>query len=268
MFDYWQTQTSKPLFSDLLWSRPEQKSLAGKLGFIGGSKSAFASISFAEQAATETGIGSTKILAPDSLRSILKSLPNINFADSNTSGGFARAALPFWLALAAETDASLLTGDFGKNPETVSLINDYLLQVDSTKPIILTRDAVDLATNNLATVASQANMIAVLSFSQLQKLFRKVLYPVVLVHSIQVAKLVEALHKFTITYPLTLVVFHESQLHIAQAGQVVSTKFTKPTDIWQGKTAAQIATWAAWSPAKLFESTVTSVYNGTDRSEN
>jgi len=36
---YWQCQTpEQPLFPDIEWNKPEQRSRAGKLGIIGGSK--------------------------------------------------------------------------------------------------------------------------------------------------------------------------------------------------------------------------------------
>lgn len=260
MIDYWQTQTDKPLFDDLLWSKPEQKSLAGSLGIIGGSKSAFSSISFAEQAAKDCGVGETKILAPDALRPLLKSLTNANFADSNAGGGFAQSALPLWFATNSQTNATLIAGDLGKNPETTNLVNNFLTKADTQKPIIITRDAIDLCLDNPQTITSLVNVIAVMSFRQLQKLFRKILYPIVLVHTIQLAKLVEALHKFTITYPLTICVFHEGQMIIATDGQIISTPLTNPLEIWQGKTAARVATWSIWSPTKLFAATATSFY--------
>ena len=39
---YWQKQTpEKPLFPDIEWAKPEQKSQAGRLGIIGGNKLGF-----------------------------------------------------------------------------------------------------------------------------------------------------------------------------------------------------------------------------------
>ena len=41
--DYWHKQTSsKPLFPELIWSRPENRQLAGKLLIIGGNLHGFA----------------------------------------------------------------------------------------------------------------------------------------------------------------------------------------------------------------------------------
>ena len=41
--EYWQRQTSeKPLFADVLWSRPENRNLAGKLLIAGGNLYGFA----------------------------------------------------------------------------------------------------------------------------------------------------------------------------------------------------------------------------------
>jgi len=42
---YWQRQTpEQPLFPDIEWNKPEQRSRAGKLGIIGGNKLGFAGV--------------------------------------------------------------------------------------------------------------------------------------------------------------------------------------------------------------------------------
>ena len=66
--------------------------------------------------------------------------------------------------------------------------------------------------------------------------------------SIQLSQLVEALHKFTITYPVTICVFHADNLIIAHRGEVVTQKWDAPMAIWRGTVGARAASYLIWSP--------------------
>jgi NAD(P)H-hydrate repair Nnr-like enzyme with NAD(P)H-hydrate dehydratase domain len=60
----WQKQaSSKPLFDDLLWSRPEQKALAGKLLIIGGNSHAIAAPGEAFMLASKAGAGDIRVVS-------------------------------------------------------------------------------------------------------------------------------------------------------------------------------------------------------------
>lgn len=74
----------------------------------------------------------------------------------------------------------------------------------------------------------------------------------------QLLQLVEALHKFTITYPITIVTFHQSQLIVAHRGEVLSQEFDQPMAIWRGITATKAATYLLWNPTKPLEAIATS----------
>jgi hypothetical protein len=75
----------------------------------------------------------------------------------------------------------------------------------------------------------------------------------------QLMQLVETLHKFTITYPVTIVTFHQNQLIVAHAGQVSTTQFEEPMAIWRGITATRAACYLLWNPKKPFETITTSI---------
>lgn len=74
----------------------------------------------------------------------------------------------------------------------------------------------------------------------------------------QLMQLVETLHKFTITYPVTIVTFHNSQLVVAHGGVVVTQEFDQPMAIWRGVTATRAATYLLWNPTKPLEAIATS----------
>ena len=72
MFDFWRVQSSKLLFPEIEWSKPEQKSHAGKLLIIGGGAGAFRGLAIAHKTALRTGVGEVRILLPNSLKKDIK----------------------------------------------------------------------------------------------------------------------------------------------------------------------------------------------------
>jgi len=256
---YWQRQThDKPLFPDIEWNKPEQRSQAGRLGIIGGNKLGFAGVGEAYSLALEAGVGEARVLLPDVLRkTVPAAITDALFAPTNISGGLSAEAFGEMKALAEWSTEILLIGDAGRNSETAILYEKFITEYSG--PLIVTRDAFDLLANTLDLVVDRPQTTMVLSFAQLQKLFRSVYYPKVLTFSIQLQQLVETLHKFTITYPITLMTFHQDHLVIAHGGNVTTTPWENPMAIWRGSVATRAACYWTWSPEKPLESVTASL---------
>lgn len=255
---YWQRQTTtEPLFPDIEWSRPEQRSLAGKLAIIGGNKLGFAAVGEAYNTATSVGAGQVRAILPQDLkRAIPATITDTYFVPGNPSGGFSREALPELLAACAWADVCLLVGDSGRNSETAIALETLLDTHEGH--LVITRDAVDLLRPASEKLVSRERTTLVLSFAQLQKLLQSVYYPKILSFSMQLMQLVETLHKFTITYPVILVTFHQNQLLIAMGGQVITQEFDDPMMIWRGTTATRAACYLLWEPKKPLQAIVAS----------
>lgn len=258
-FDYWRKQVpGTPLYPDIEWSRPEQRSMAGRLGIIGGNKLGFAGVAEAYSVATKAGVGEVRVLLPDALR---KEIPPVItdavFAASNTSGSLARDAYGDMHALGAWSTGILLVGDAGRNSETAIVYEDFIR--DYSGQLVITRDAVDLVKNSSSVLVERPDTLLVVSFAQLQKLFQSVYYPRILTFSMQLTSLVETLHKFTITYPVGIMVLHKEQLVIARDGQVVTMAWPNPMAIWRGSVAARATVYWLWHRGKLLEAVTTSL---------
>lgn len=256
---YWHKQTTdKPLFPDIEWSRPEQKSKAGKLGIVGGNKLGFAGVADSYGVALNTKVGEQRVLLPDVLRKVVPPvMTDAIFAPTNPSGGLSREAINEMKALGFWADGILMIGDAGRNSETAILYEDFLREYQG--PLTLTRDALDLIKNASTSVVEREDTLLVVSFSQLQKLFQTVYYPIVLTFSMQLTNLVEALHKFTITYPVTIMVLHKDSLVIASGGEVVTTPWDNPMAIWRGEVATKAAVYWLWNIDKPLESAASSL---------
>ncbi|MEK7561819.1 MAG: hypothetical protein AAB541_03065, partial [Patescibacteria group bacterium] len=125
---YWLKQAKdKPLFEDLLWSRPENKRLAGKLLIVGGNLYGFSAPGTAYGAALKAGIGTTRVLLPDKLqKTVGKLMPEAEFAPSTLSGSFARPGLAKLLEEGEWADGVLLAGAFGRNSATAILLDCFM----------------------------------------------------------------------------------------------------------------------------------------------
>lgn len=246
---YWKKQTaSKPLYPDVEWNKPEQRSQAGRLGIIGGNKLGFAGVGEAYGIATVAGTGEVRVLLPDVLKkTIPTSMTDVLFGATNPSGSLARDAHVEMEAIGAWSTGVLLIGDAGRNSETAILYENFLK--DYIGPLTITRDAVDLIKNSSATMVERPDTLLVVSFAQLQKIFQSVYYPKVLTFSMQLAQFVDALHKFTITYPCTIMVLHNEYIVIASGGDVTTTQWQNPMAIWRGSVAAKAASYWLWNPS-------------------
>lgn len=256
---YWQKQTgSKPLFPDIEWSRPQQKSLSGRLAIIGGNKLGFAAVAESYSQALGDGVGEVRVLLPDALkRTIPKSIGDAVFAPTTTSGGLSKDASTEMTALGQWATGVLLIGDAGRNSETSILYERFV--ADYTGQLTITRDAFELIRQDAATVVNRPDTLLVLSFAQVQKLLQLVYYPKILTFNMQLLQLVEAMHKFTVTYPVSIATFHKDNFIIARDGQVVTQDWTNPMSIWRGATATRMSAYWLWNPKQPLEAFAASI---------
>lgn len=256
---YWHKQTAeKPLFPDIEWSKPERRDMAGRLGVIGGNKLGFAGVAEAYGVALQTGAGGVKVLLPDVLKkTIPPAITDTVFAPTTPSGSLSKDALPEMVALGDWATGILLAGDAGRNSETAIAYEQFIEEYPG--PLTLTRDAVDLIKNYPNKLVERPETLLVVSFAQLQKLFSGVYYPKVLTFSMQLAGLVEAVHKFTTTYPVTVLVLHKDYLVAAHSGEVTTTPWENPMAIWRGQVAAKAATYWLWNKATPLEAVTASI---------
>lgn len=258
-FSYWKKQQAgKALFPDIEWSKPENRSQAGKLGIIGGNKMGFAGVAEAYSIAKQAGVGEVRVILPDVLRkTIPSSITDALFGPTNPSGSLTKDAAPELANLSMWATGVLLIGDAGRSSETAILYEQFLQEYEGQ--VVITRDAIDLVKNSAQLIVDRPNTLLVASFAQLQKLFQTVYYPKVLTFSMQLTNLVEALHKFTISYPVSIAVLHREQLIVASGGEVVTTPYETPMNIWRGSVAAKAAVYWLWNPSRTLEATVTSI---------
>lgn len=257
--DYWQRQEpGKPLFPDLLWSRPENRQFAGKLLIVGGNSQGFAAPAEAYAAAGKAGIGVARVLLPDVLQ---KTVGNIftagEFAPSTPSGSFGQKALLELLAMAQWADGVLVGGDLGRNSETAILLETFAAKYSGQ--LTVSTDAADYAIMPGTAILGRPDTSLVLNFNQLQKLAIQAKFTTAFTSSMDFLRLIAALHDFSRLHHLTIILQHLDTLFLAVDGRISTTKYTALPTLTD--TAAYASVWWLQNPAQPFQALSTAIAN-------
>lgn len=256
---YWHKQTiEQPLFPDLQWSRPEHKAQAGKLGVIGGNIQGFAAAAEAFAVASTAGVGSARVLLPDSLQKTVGRIFDVGeYAPSTPSGSFSQQASAAVLELAHWADAVLVAGDLAHNSETAILLEKFVQ--DYTGQLTLTKDAVDYFTATPKSLLERPDTLLVLSLAQLQKLAISAHFTSAFTFDMDLLRLIDTLRAFTMHYKLYIIVKHLDTILVSVNDQISTTKLSDDAPTWRVKTAAQASVWWLQNPTKSFEALTTAI---------
>ncbi|MBI5906578.1 hypothetical protein HY857_00815 [Candidatus Saccharibacteria bacterium] len=251
----WLRQTDKPLFEDLLWSRPENRRHAGKLLIVGGHTNAFTAPSGAYEAALKAGVGAIRVMLPDSTYKLLgKSFAEAEFAPSTPSGSFSRQALAQLLENAGWADGVLLAGDLGHNSETAILLDSFIDKYHGQ--VTFSGDGLDYFLRLHSPILERSNTLIVAAFSQLQKLAKDNKAELNLKNSMNLHELVLRLGEWTKSTQACFISDHQDQIVVAVDGRVSTT----PGEAAMGQLSAYAATWWLQQPAKPFEALTSAAY--------
>ena len=109
------------------------------------------------------------------------------------------------------------------------------------------------------------NVTLMASMAQLQKLFRAVYYPKMLLLSQSLIQVAETLHKFTLSYPTKIITLHSDQILIAENGQVKAIQLAKTNynalSFWQGEVAAKIVALNLYNPNNFINATISAFFS-------
>lgn len=257
--DFFEKIDTKPT-GDFEWNVPEQK--LGHVAVVGGSKQNFRTeIKVSEFLSKQYPIKIVQVVLPDALEKSLPPLPNFIFLRSTESGSFADGKE---LEKTFEaSDFNLLIGDLSKNSITSKAMTDACSS--AKKPLLITRDAIDLVIeNHPERLLMNEQIIFLASMPQLQKIFRAVYYPKMLLLSQSLIQVADALHKFTLSYPISVITLQGGQVLIAKSGTVKSIPLERtgysPLMFWGGEIAAKIAALNLYNPSNFINASVSAIW--------
>ena len=256
---YWQ-KLDQVVDNSILWNIPEQKT--GRISIIGGNVQSFMTEIKNTEFLNSLPIKDANLLLPDALKNKIPTFASVYFAESTESGSFAKSSTLKNFAL--DSDLALFSGDFSKNSITEIAILDTIKQLHPNQITLLSRDSVDLISANAQEVLEQQNLVILSSMLQLQKVFRAALYPKMLLLSMPIFPVIEILHKFTLSYPCTILTLHQNQIIVAKNGSIYSTPIERtsytPLSLWSGTLACKIAALSLWNPQNLHHAATTALF--------
>lgn len=252
--DYFEKLDTKP-DEDLSWNIPEQKQ--GSVNIIGGSLQNFRTeIKTAEFLSNNYPLKEVRLILPDTLKNKLPPLPNFTFVPATESGSMDDSQMLRDVFNAS--DFNLVLGDLSKNAITSKAITGA--SATAEKMTLLTRDTVDLAAENeIDKLLMNENIILLATMPQLLKIFRAVYYPKMLLLSEPLMQVAEALHKFTLSYPVSIVTLNEGQILVASEGIIKAVALERTgysaLTLWNGELAAKIVAINIYTPNSFIKAT-------------
>ena len=253
MHDYWQKQGKEALYGDLQWSRPVNKTSAGKLLIVGGNLHGFNVPAMAYSVALKAGAGTVRVVLPDALqKTISKIFAEAEYAPSTASGSLAAQAYASIVDLATWADALLLAGEFGRNSETSILIEKIVSEL--RLPMVVAGDILDELLSN-KTALAKSNLVICPEFNQLQKMATNFKFTKPFTITMTLLKYVETLHEFSDSNKLTVLTSYSGSIFVAHEGRLSSTK----TSIRLNDAATRASVWYMQNPQKKFEALTTSL---------
>lgn len=257
--DYFEKLEKNP-YEDLKWNIPERKQ--GTVNVIGGNGQRFRDeVKVAEFLGANYPLQEVKVVVPEALRGKLPDLPNFVFLPATESGSFDESQ--GLMDVFNVADFNLVLGDLSRNSVTGRAVASACRNAE--KMTLLTRDAVDLLTENSPERwLMNENIVIFASAMQLQKLLRAVYYPKMLLASQSLVQVSEVLHKFTLSYPVGMVTLHDGQILVAKDGTVKAVALAdsgySPILFWSGELAAKIATMNLYNPSQFIPATVCAIW--------
>lgn len=248
----WQRQTKdKPLFPELLWSRPQNNRQAGKLLIIGGSQQNFSAAAETYNQATKAGIGSARVVLPRSLQRVVGNFfPEAIFAPTTPSGSFGTTSVSELLAESAWADAVILAGNLGNNSETAIAIESFALKFNGL--LIIGGDSIELLIASTKPLLARPMTTMVLQFPQLQHLLTAASFKTAVTSNLDLLQIVTILNDFTKQYPINIVTEYSGNIVVTLGGKVSTTKIPKPP-LSSVPMLAFAAVWLLQNTNKPFE---------------
>lgn len=255
---YLKQTSDKPLFPELLWSRPENKMLAGKLLIIGGNSFGFSAVGEAYSESLQTGVGEVRVLLPDAIQKIVGGVfEHAFFASSTPSGSLSKKALDQCLEAAHWADGVLIIGDVSRNGETAAFLELFSEQYNG--PLIITKDALELLVKQSPSIAMRSNTALIMNMADVQLLAKQLKFDEALTFDLTTEVFVARLKKLAANIRASIVIKRNEHFVVLKQDRASLTPAPMSEELWRVRTAAHASVWLIQNPSKPFEALTTSL---------
>lgn len=257
----WSQQTDKPLFDDLLWARPEKRSLQGKIAIVGGTTHDLFGPLAASQSVARAKAGELRVLLPETAPTALWQNPGVEKLPVTQGGGISLGSRAMVMASADWADVVLLPGSLGKASESTQLISDLLS--DHKVNLVACGDSVDAILLNHEVAIGRESTLLILTLSQMQHLAKAVGSLIAPTYQLPLRPFIDLISELSLTSGLNLAVSYSGQLIAACGQRVSSTKIVKEyaseTALFVDAASYGAVLWAQF-PMNLFKAATTAIW--------
>lgn len=253
----WQKQLDEPLFEDILWSRPQRKSQAGKLLIVGGNKFEFARVQESHKLALSAGIGEIKVILPKPLQKLIGLQEDIFYLPATEGGSFSDEGYSELLGFADWADGVLIAGEVSRNSETVLMLRRFAMSWSGK--LGLTHDALDQLAND-RVFAERDSTLLVGGLGQFQRLASTYGSDAAIKFSDNLDQLVASISSATTLTNHAWITAHDSWISACFQEQTISTKTGSPPENW--RTPVATASMVHWiqNPTKQLPAAATAIF--------
>ena len=246
-----QTNT-KPAFENIIWSRPERLSSAGKLLIIGGHQTSFSATQQAFADAASAGAGQVRVCLPQSLEKLIGEHEDIYYLPQTPSGSFGESALNELKSYVDWADGVLLPGELSENSETELMMTKLLSK--TTKPIVATGDMLTMIWRNLQELPTE-QLTIVCDYKQLQQLIVAQSLPIMIKRDDSYPTIRDNLRELSSETGLAFVVANDKHIFVSADGNISQSDIAFNNQL---PTIGAVVTMQF--PKRTFEALTTAVY--------
>lgn len=239
-------QSDKPLYEDILWSRPVRRT--GRVLLVGGHRDGFAELQKLYQGFEDAQVAECHLALPDKLSKLVGSLEGISLLASNPSGSIARDALAELVHLANESDLVSLGPDLSNNSETTLVMQRLISETGAS--ILIPPQSADQLLPEAGEWKDKQNLLLFVNHKQLYKLATKFAVDATIPLSPTSETIAEIALAVSRVFSPSLVIMMPDSIVITGNGRASITK-TATTDL--GKTIGLLATFWLQNSSKKYE---------------
>lgn len=251
----WLQQGSKPAFPDVIWSLPQTKLRRGSVTLIGGSGQNFGHVGQAFAELERSGIGYINLVIPDSLRKVIPSSPRTHFVASTKTNMIAKEAAGEIKRHVEAADAGLICGDLGRSSQTSHALS--ALFISTKRPLVVTRDAVTLLSNEPHMLLNRSDTILVATFGDLQRMFNRANSQAI-TSTMGVVLLIRTIKQLRLQ--CDIVVLYQGSIIVVSQGQASTTHWRSDDRSWRITLASYATTLIVQHPTNRFEALTTAAH--------
>lgn len=253
-------QVDKPLYEDILWSRPVRRT--GRILLVGGHRDGFAELQKVYQGFEDAQVAECRLALPDKLSKLVGSLEGVSLLASTPSGSIARDALSELVYLANESDLVSLGPDLSNNSETTLVMQRLIAETRAS--VVIPPQSAEQLLPEAGEWKDKENLLLFLNQKLLYKLAAKLAVDATIPLNPTADSIAEITLAVSKEFSPSVVVLFENSIIVAIDGKASITK-TKTSNI--GKLVGLLGTFWLQNESKRYEALTTGAYSANNASK-